>query len=219
MEAHGRNRDGWMDRLEGEYEFLMRRAEYGVAAGRCEQARNDYQAAASLAPHNAAPLVGLGVVALHTHHLKEAQAAFEAACRLEAGCAKGLCGLAIVHHRNGRSEDAVRTYCQCLEQDGDNVTALLGLLDLSGEKKRWGEIRYFLQQYLLRHSDDVAVMLCLGAVYLNQEEFAAASDILFDILILDPRNATAAALVEELDHMKVNRELEQARQMYLMPAR
>ena len=45
-------------------------------------------------------------------------------------------------------------------------------------------------------------MLCLASVYLQEEQFDAARQILMDVLILDADNITAVDLIEELDHMK-----------------
>lgn len=146
MEAHARDHDGWMHRLEDEYDFLMRRAEFRLAGGFREQARQDYLKAASLSPQSAPPHVGLGVVALHTHHLQEAQTAFETAFRLDAVSSRALCGLAIVRHRRGQSQAAMHMYRRCLELDGDNMAGLLGLFDLSAAHGRFDDVRRFLKQ-------------------------------------------------------------------------
>ncbi|HPD46262.1 MAG TPA: tetratricopeptide repeat protein [Anaerohalosphaeraceae bacterium] len=217
MEAHTGKDYAWMRRLVDDYAFLMRQAEYHVAAGRYMEAQQDFMKASLLAPQRPQPHIGLGAVALHSGNLEDAQTAFENACRLDGACAKAYCGLAIVNHCRSRAQDACDMYCRCLDIDGDNMTALLGLLDIAAEQRSFEQIKKYLQKYIVRHPDDVAVILALAAVYLHQEQFAAAREVLFDILVHDPHNATASALLEELDHILINEELERARQMYLMP--
>ncbi len=217
MEADARANCGWTRRIADDYDFLIRRAEYYLAANRFEPARLDYIKASLQAPHKPGPYVGLGLVALQTHDLQKARTAFETACRLDPACARAFCGLAIVNHTQSRSEQALGMYCRCLELDGDNITALLGLMELSAQHGRFKEIKRFLRQYAVRHPEDVASRLALAAVHLNEDQFAAAREVLMDVLIIEPRNATASAILEELAHVQINTEIERARQMYLIP--
>ena len=111
-------------------------------------------------------------------------------------------------------------YTQCLELDGDDMTALLGLLEISHRTGDLHESEYFLRQYLEHYPHDVVIMLCLASVYLQAEQFGTARQILTDVLILDADNITAVDLIEELDHMESQDSIEHIKEMYLMqPAR
>ena len=202
MEAYRKDTVKEFERLCDEYEVLMRRADFCVASAQTEYARQYYIKASALAPGRGEPYVGLGIVSLHQNDLPAAQAAFETACRLDNRCEKGFCGLGIVYQQKADRRKALSMFSRCLELDGDDMTALLGLLEMSHRTGDLDRIKYFLRQYLARYPHDIAIMLCLASVYLQEEQFDAARQILMDVLILDADNITAVDLIEELDHMK-----------------
>jgi len=209
-----------LERLCDDYEVLMRRADFCSASAASEHARQCYIKASAIAPDRGEPYVGLGIVSLQQNDLAGAQAAFETACRLDETCEGGFCGLGIVHQQKGNWQKAMSMYTRCLQLDGDDMTALLGLLETSHRTGDLHEIEYFLRQYLEHYPHDAAIMLCLASVHLQAEQFDAARQILTDVLILDADNITAVDLIEELDHMEGQDSLEHIKEMYLMqPAR
>ncbi len=216
MEADGKDTVKRFERLCDDYEVLMRRADFCSASAASEYARQCYIKASALAPARDEPYVGLGIVSLQQNDLEGAQAAFETACRLDERCERGFCGMGIVYQQKGNCQKALSMYSRCLELDGDDMTALLGLLEISHQTGDLDEIKYFLRQYMARHPHDVAIMLCLASVYLQAEQFAEARQILTDVLILDADNITAVDLIEELDHMEGQDSIEHIKAMYLM---
>ncbi len=216
MEAGEKDTAKTLERLCDDYEVLMRRADFCSASAASEHARQCYIKASMLAPDRGEPYVGLGIVSLQQNDLAGAQAAFETACRLDERCEGAFCGLGIVHQQKGNCQKALSMYSRCLELDGDDMTALLGLLEISHRTGDLDEIEYFLRRYLAHYRHDVAIMLCLASVHLQAEQFVAARQILTDVLVLDADNITAVDLIEELDHMEGQDSLEHIKEMYLM---
>ena len=220
METDGKDTVRLLERLCDDYEVLMRRADFCSASAASEHARQCYIKASAMAPDRGEPYVGLGIVSLQQNDFAGAQAAFETACRLDERCERGFCGLGIIYQQKGNCQKAMSMYSRCLELDGDDMTALLGLLEISHLTGDLDEIRYFLRQYLTNYPHDVAIMLCLASVYLQAEQFGTARQMLTDVLVLDADNITAVDLIEELDHMEGQDSLEHIKEMYLMqPAR
>lgn len=216
MEADGKDTVKRFERLCDEYDVLMRRADFCVASAKSKGALRYYIKASALAPNRPEPYVGLGVISLHQNDLRSAQAAFETACRLDETCEGGFCGLGIVYQQQGNWQKALSMYSRCLELDGDDMTALLGLLEISHQTGDLEEIEYFLRHYLATYPHDIAIMLCLASVYLQEEQFDAARHVLTDVLILDADNTTAVDLIEELDHMEAQDSIEHIKEMYLV---
>jgi len=216
MDAYRTNTIDRAGRFGSEYEVLMQWADFFVALKETEYARQYYIKASTLAPWRGEAHVGLGVVSLQQNDLSGAQAAFETACRLDSRSEKGFCGLGIVHQQKADYHKALSMFSRCLELNGDNMTAMLGLFEASHRVRRMDEIRYFLQRYLARHPQDIAIMLCLASVYLRAEQFGAARRVLADVLILDADNMTAVGLMEELDHISNQLGFDSVKEMYLL---
>jgi len=91
-------------------------------------------------------------------------------------------------------------YLKCLELDGDNLTALLGLFQSSCRMGSFGKIIHYLEVYLQMHPGDSSVMFSLAALYMKDGRFEEAKNILLDLLSLDENHKDAANLLEEVEH-------------------
>ncbi|RKY07704.1 MAG: hypothetical protein DRP66_06120 [Planctomycetota bacterium] len=120
------------------------------------------------------------------------------------------------HARQCYCRKAISMYSRCLELDVADMTALLGLFEISHQAGDLEKIEYFLMRYLATYPHDVTIMLCLASVHLQAEQFDAARQILTDVLIIDADNMTAVDLIEELDHMEGQDSIEHIKETYLM---
>ena len=182
------------------YETMEGLGNFHFHLGHYQRARMCYERAAVLEPDEPDAYVGLGVVALQTDALEDADTAFRVACRLDKECAKGYSGLAMVAHRRGDYERAFQMYLKCLELDVDNFTALLGLFQTSCQMGSFSKVIYYLEVYIKMHPEDTSVMFSLASLYMRDGRILEAKKKLKEILRLDPENEDAINLLEETEH-------------------
>lgn len=187
-------------KLAQHYEVLRELGDCYTSVGDYGQAQRCYEKAALLGPDEPGPYVGLGVAALQTDKLDDAEIAFRVACRLDAKCAKAHAGLAMVAQQRRDYPRSFDLYMKSLELDSDNITALLGLFQVSCEMGSFAKVIYYLQVYLDMHPGDVSVMFALSALYLKDGQTEQARDMLRNLLALEPGNQDAVNLLEEVEH-------------------
>ncbi|MBN1974921.1 MAG: tetratricopeptide repeat protein [Sedimentisphaerales bacterium] len=182
------------------YEILQELGDCYCSIGDYDRARQYYENAAVLGPDEAAPYVGLGVVALQNNQLEDARAAFQVACRLDANCAKAYAGLGMAAQQKNDYQLAFDMYLKSLELDSENMIGLLGLFQTSCQMGSFGQVTHYLELYLNMHPGDTSVMYPLAALYMRDGKIEASQNILRDILALAPDNEDAANLLEEIEH-------------------
>lgn len=187
-------------KLTQHYEVLRELGDCYTSVGNYGQAQRCYERAASLGPDEPGPYVGLGVAALQMGKLEDAEIAFRVACRLDVRCAKAYAGLAMVAQQRRDYPQSFDLYMKSLELDSDNITALLGLFQVSCAMGSFAKVIYYLQVYLDMHPGDVSVMFALSALYLKDGQTEQARDMLRNLLALEPGNQDAANLLEEVEH-------------------
>ncbi len=184
-----------------DYDVVNELGDCHAAMGQYDEAQACYDKAAVLAPDEAGPYVGSGVVELQKGNLAEAQTAFRVACRLDPNCSKAYCGLAMISQDRHEPQAASDFYLKSLELDKNNLTALLGLFQLSCQTGTFSRVIHYLGVYLDMHPGDISVMFCLATLHLKDGRCGEAKKLLNDILVLDEPNADAANLLEEVEHI------------------
>ena len=180
------------------YAALKELGDCHAAVGDTETARRCYREACDLAPEETGAYVGLGALAVQDNRLEQARRSFEIARHLDPQCADAFSGLAAVYHQNKDHAAAFEMYLRCLELDGDNLMALLGLFQTSCQMGTFAKIIYYLEVYLANHHDDTAVMFCLATLYARDGELARAGGALRRVLELEPDKTEAAKLLAEV---------------------
>jgi tetratricopeptide (TPR) repeat protein len=182
------------------FEILRELGDCYCSTGDFERAKQYYERAAVLGPDEAAPYVGLGVVALQNNLIEDAVTAFHVACRLDAKCAKAYAGLGMAAQQKNDYRGAFDMYLKSLELDSENMIGLLGLFQTSCQMGSFEQVTHYLELYLDMHPGDTSVMYPLSALYMKDGKIKASQNILRDILVLDPNNTDAANLLEEIEH-------------------
>jgi tetratricopeptide (TPR) repeat protein len=188
---------GWTQHFDIVQELGDCYAQLGVY----EQAQTCYEKAATLEPDSAAPYVGLGVISLQNGKLDDADIAFRVAVRLDPQCSRALTGQAMIAQQKGDMQLAFDLYLRGLEIDSDDLTALLGLFQISCQMKSFGKVIEYLKVYLQSHPDDAPVMFCLATLYVKDCRPKSAHELLTRITELDPDNKDAENLLEDVNHM------------------
>jgi len=163
-----------------------------------ERARQCYRSAASMAPDEAGPYVGLGVIAIQTEDLEEARASFEIARKLDPNCSEAYAGLAMVHQQRRDYQKSFDMYLASLQLNPDNLVALLGLFQTSCQMGTFAKIIHYLEIYLDRHPTDTSVLFCLASLYAREGMLNQARDILLTVLELEPDKTEANQLLREV---------------------
>jgi Flp pilus assembly protein TadD len=189
------------------YDVLKELGDCYASVGEYDRARESYDKAAALAPDEAGPYVGFGVIAMQTGELEDAETAFKVARRLDPECSKAYCGLAMICQQRANSAEAFDLYLKSLELDSDNLTALLGLFQSSCAMGSFSKVIYYLEVYLEAHPGDTTVMFCLATLQMKDNQPQKARGLLLNILAVDADNTDAVNLLEEAEHMlaQVNR--------------
>jgi tetratricopeptide (TPR) repeat protein len=182
------------------YDVLKELGDCYVSVGEYEQARECYDKAAGLAPDEAGPYIGFGVIAMQSGELADAETAFKVARRLDPRCSKAYSGLAMICQQKGDAAEAFELYLKSLELDSDNLTALLGLFQASCAMGSFSKVIHYLGLYLDVHPGDTTVMFCLATLQLKDNQPQKARELLLNILALDSGNTDAANLLEEVEH-------------------
>ncbi|HEX42768.1 MAG TPA: tetratricopeptide repeat protein [Phycisphaerales bacterium] len=180
-------------------ELLCELGDCYATVGRYPDAKRCYEQAATVGPDEPGPYVGLGVVALQENDLENAELSFRVACRLDGGCAKAYAGLAMIAQQRNDGPRAFDLYLKSLERDADNLTALLGLFQVSCMMGSFAEVIRHLESYLGMHPGDTSVMFCLATLYARDSRLSEARKMLGDIAAVDPENQDAANLLEEVE--------------------
>ena len=188
--------------LDQHYEVLKELGECHTALGNYDRARECYAQASRLAPDRAAPYVGLGVIGLQTGRVPEAERSFRQAVTLDPRCAEAFSGLAMIFQRERDYPAAFEMYLKCLEHDGDNLVALLGLFQTSCQMGSFAKVIHYLNVYLERHPADTSVLFCLATLYARDGRLDEAQEALLTILTLEPHNADAAKLLKEVQRQE-----------------
>ena len=182
------------------YEILQELGDCYCSTGDYVRARQYYEKAAVLGPDEAAPYVGLGVVALQNNQLEDAITAFHVACRLDMNCSKAYAGLGMAAQQKNDFRHAFNMYLKSLELDSENMLGLLGLFQTSCQMGSFEQVTRYLELYLGMHPGDTSVMYPLAALYVKDGKMEASKTVLQNILVLEPGNTDAANLLEEIEH-------------------
>jgi len=182
------------------YDVLKELGDCYVSVGEYEKARESYDKATVLAPDEAGPYIGFGVIAMQTAELADAETAFKVARRLDPQCSEAYCGLAMICQQRADAAGAFDMYLKSLELDSDNLTALLGLFQSSCAMRSFSKVIYYLGLYLDAHPGDITVMFCLATLQLKDNQLHKAKELLLNILALDAGNTDAVNLLEEVEH-------------------
>ena len=101
----------------------------------------------------------------------------------------------MIYTRTGDDPAALEMYLKCLEHDGDNLAALLGLFQTSCRMGSFARIIHYLQLYLAGHPDDASVLFCLAALHAREGRLALAERDLRRVLSMEPDKKEAAELL------------------------
>ena len=143
--------------------------------------------------------VQFGAIAVEAGRWDDATQALNAALAMDPRCSEAYGSLAMIHQKRQDYPQAVDNYLKCLELDGDNLIALLGLFQTCCKMGTFAVIIRYLEIYLGGHPRDVAVLFCLATLYARDGSLKKAREILRVVLNLEPANTEAAYLLRQVE--------------------
>jgi tetratricopeptide (TPR) repeat protein len=164
-----------------------------------EQDQRECLAAAAGAGSQVEACVKFGALAAEAGRWDDAAKALKAALALDPRCSEAYGSLAMIHQRRQDYPQAVDNYLKCLELDGDNLIALLGLFQTCCKMGTFAVIIRYLEIYLGGHPRDVAVLFCLATLYARDGSLEKARGILRGVLDLEPTNTEAERLLGQVE--------------------
>lgn len=182
------------------YDVVKELGDCYASVGNFREAQNYYEKATTLAPDEAGPYIGIGVIALQEGNTADAEVAFKVAKRLDPQSSKAYCGLAMIRQNKEQWSESFELYLKSLEIDSDNLTALLGLFQMSCQMGSFSKVIHYLEVYLDMHPGDASVMFCLATLHFKDGRVHEAKEILQSILAQDANNTDVANLLEEVEH-------------------
>ena len=105
----------------------------------------------------------------------------------------------MIHQERQEYPQAFEMYLRCLEIDGDNLIALLGLFQTSCQMGTFSKITHYLEEYLETHPDDQSVLFCLASLYARDGQAIQAKQTLLTVLACDPNKTEAVDLLREVE--------------------
>jgi tetratricopeptide (TPR) repeat protein len=184
---------------DGQYLKLKEMGDCYAALSDTDRARQCYQAAADLTPDRPEAHVGLGALAVQSEDFDAALLAFHKARVLEPACAEAYAGLAMVSQHRQDFSAAFDWYLKCLECDGDNLAALLGLFQASCRMGTFAKIINYLEIYLRKHADDTSVLFCLSTLYARDGKLNLARSAVMQVLAAEPGKPEAHELLCQIE--------------------
>lgn len=163
-------------------------AEVAVAEGRLADAVNSYRAILLANPSSARGLCGKAAIDAHEKRWGEAQVGFEKALKVKPEYDVALAGLALCSQTSGQLEGAWNLYLRALRANSENTRALLGLIELGYQLKRYTEVESALRAYLEIHPADLNFLYSLAGCCFVQEKLGEAVEALDTIRLFDPEH-------------------------------
>ncbi len=188
------------------FDEVMAAGDERVAREEFAHALRYYRQAAVLDATRPEPHVALGVLAMQTDQDDQAVGHFQTAAAMAPHCAEAHAGLAMIHQKHQRFPQAFEMYLRCLETDGDNLMALLGLFQTSCQMGTFSKIIQYLEAYLEKHPEDHSVLFCLATLQAREGRLLQAKQALLTILAASPDQPDANHLLESVeDQLATNR--------------
>ena len=186
----------------GDCSVLVEAGDCLAAMDKHDDALALYEKALALAPADARPHVGIGIVKLLTGKLSEASAAFTRALREEPANPKALCGLGLVRSTQERPGEAFDLFARALGTDPENITALHELVKLAYGLDRFTEAAGHLETYLMYHPGNTDMLFSHAGILYMAGEPAKARDAVERLLALSPGYEGAGELLTKLRDSK-----------------
>jgi len=124
---------------------------------------------------------------------------FQRALRMNPQSDVALAGLGGCFQQRGETENAWNNYKRALEINVECKRALLGLIQIGHETRRFTELESYLKDYLDLHPADIDFLYAMAGCLFAQERYDEAREQLYRIRIFDADNERMSELLLIID--------------------
>lgn len=160
-----------------------------IAAGKRDQARDQYNEALKLDAKNVAALLSLGSLDSLEGHYKDATGHYEAALKQDPHNAAAMTALGQVAVLQGHKADAVKWFKQAIDAAPKSATAYVGLVVVYSQSGQFDEAASTAERLVKVDPDNPAALNALGAAQLNAGHHAEAIKPLQQAVNLAPQSS------------------------------
>jgi tetratricopeptide (TPR) repeat protein len=166
--------------------------------GDLENGLQNYARALELDAYCAKTYIGLGTIALQTKTYHIAVPQFQKAVSLAPHDDMAALGLGLAFEGLGEPNEALKWTARACRLNDESTVALYQLVKLSYDLEEFHPAEEILSCYVARHPNDVNMLFTLGGMAYKGGDSARALALMNDILRLDPMNARAHSLVQQI---------------------
>ncbi|HET9819754.1 MAG TPA: XrtA/PEP-CTERM system TPR-repeat protein PrsT, partial [Rhodanobacteraceae bacterium] len=160
-----------------------------IAAGKRDQARDQYNETLKLDPKNVAALLSLGSLDSLEGHYKDATGHYEAALKQDPRNAAAMTALGQVAVLQGHNADAVKWFKQAIDAAPKSAAAYVGLVVVYSRSGQFDAAASTAERLVKADPDNPAALNALGAAQLNAGHHAEAIKPLQQAVDLEPQSS------------------------------
>ncbi|NDG28259.1 MAG: hypothetical protein EB120_13925 [Proteobacteria bacterium] len=191
-----RNPDGVPSPLR--FDFYKSRGNILNRKDRHAEAETSYFKALQIKPESDVVFVNLGTLELQRKNPIKAQKYFTRAIEIHPKSSKGHCGLGMVDLEQGDYFSAGREFKCALDNDSQNLVALLQLIYLSDFSKNYDEAIHRSHQFLDRDPNNAEVRFQLAGLLFRKGQFLEAESEINKAVKFAPQEPRFKKLKEHL---------------------
>jgi glycosyltransferase involved in cell wall biosynthesis/Tfp pilus assembly protein PilF len=180
------------------------KAEVLVLTDKFVEAESIYNEVLAKNSSNARALCGKGALAAAGGNWSIAKANFQDALNNRPEYDVALSGLGLCAAQNSDYETAWNFYTRSLNSNGENVRALLGIIEMGYALKRLPEVETAIKRYLDSHPADLNFMYSLAGCCFAQGKVQEAIDAVNTITLFEPTHKNALELKSMIDRQLQN---------------
>ena len=175
------------------------RAEVNALMGNREEAKEVFATHNTMDPNCPRALCGLAAIAASYNELSDARELFERALENAPLYDKALAGVGFCDYYSGDQRSAWERYCKALDANPENLSALLGTIQLAYQLDYLPELEARLELYLEMHPADLDMVYAYAGCLYAQSRLDEAHSEVEKILLFKPDDERAAELRDIID--------------------
>jgi len=170
-----------------------------IDKGKNKTARECFEKALELLPESAEALDGLAWTYYVEGNNNKARELLERSIKIDPNFAEAYTDLGCVMHELGEFGEAERLHIWCLKLDNERSDAKYNLAMLYYSTGRFDEAESFLEKSEKLLNSMPELLLLLGEIKIDKEDFSGAANVLRKCLEIDPHNVEAGIFLTQAE--------------------
>ncbi len=180
-----------------DYEINKELGECYLFMGELDKAEDYYKKAAGSNGVHPDPYIGLATIAIQRGEYDSAMTLYEKAHSVEV-TDKSFAGMGLIQMETSKQIDAFASFSEALTINPSNMVALFGIIRIGHESEMVAEAVPFLERFLEIEPEKHEVRYSLAGCFICMDMKDEAVQQLEMILEMDPANAAAKELLEQI---------------------